>query len=531
MSAARLVAGLTALSRVAGLIRDGVCSRIFGAGPVWSSFALAFVLPNLFRRLFGEGALTAAFVPEYAQLRKHDPDLADRFATATALLVALGLAVVTLAIEGALLVILKATPLGESGGLTLRLAMIMLPFMPLVCLTALLGGMLQTHDRFGPTAAAPIILNFCMIAAAVGWGWFSNRSLEIVAIAVAVSVVAAGLLQTAWSLAALRSHLRWRRRLSDVGAPMRRLFQRMGPALIGLGALQINTFLDGLIAGWPVLVGPTIGIPGVGAIDYPLDEASNAVLFFSQRLYQFPLGVFGIALATAVFPALSRFSDDAASFRETLVRGLRLAVFIGLPASVGLIAVRSDLTAVILGGGRFGEADATRVAAVLLGYATAVWAYVASHVLTRAFYASGDTTTPMRVSLATVGANLALNLALIWPLGEAGLAWSSSICATAQCGALAMIWRRRGAVGLDGASMMSGIRFSALLTGAMAIALGVLAWLRPLTPVIEGWGGHLVWLIATVAIGAGTYLALAWRLGRPEMAWLIERNVARNGAD
>lgn len=521
--ALRVVSGLTLLSRVAGLARDAVCSRIFGAGPVWSAFAFAFLLPNLFRRLFGEGALSAAFLPEYAQLQKNDPALARRFASATmgVLLVVLG--ALTLLGELLLLFLLVGTPLGQHGALALKLAMVMLPFMPLVCASAILGGMLQTHGRFGPTAASPVLLNLFIIAAAAVWAWGLGADLVTTVFAVAISVVLAGAAQVAWSLLALRRNQQWTTSLAGASAPVRRMAVRMGPVIIGLGALQINTLLDGLIASWPILVGPTISLPGLGRVDYPLDESSNAVLFFTQRLYQFPLGVFGIALATAIFPALARESDEPERFSDTLRRGVRLSLFIGLPASMGLAFVRHDLAAVILGGGAFVAEDIDRVAFVLLGYSPAIWAYMLSHLFSRAFYALGDTATPMRISLLTVGVNLALNLVLIWPLAEAGLAWATSICAVGQCLALGWLLARRSGRAVIDPVGRGAVGRAIGLTLAMAIALGALLLLLPGAAERPEWTARALTLAAMVAVGAVVYLAGARALGMSEPGWLLER--------
>jgi len=518
--AARTVAGLTVVSRVAGLARDAICSRIFGAGAVWSAFALAFMLPNLFRRLFGEGALAAALVPEYARLVRDDPALARRFASAAMGATIVALAAIALVGEGVLFVLLRFTALGESGGLALRLAMVMLPYLVLICAAAAGGGMLQTHDRFGPTAASPIILNVCIIGAASVWGWRLDRPLEEAAFAVAGAVLIAGVLQLVWTLWALRAHVRWTRAIEGAGAPLGRMAGRMVPVIIGLGALQLNTLLDGLIAGWPVLVGPTIALPVAGTVAYPLDESSNAVLFFAQRLYQFPLGVFGIALATAVFPALSRESDSAARFGETLRRGVRLTLFIGLPASAGLIAVRRDLATAILEGGAFGAEDTTRVAGVLLGYAPAIWAYALTHTLTRAFYAMGDTKTPMRIALGVVALNVLLNVLLIWPLAEAGLAWSTSACAIVQATLLTVLLSRRLEAPVFDDATRAGVGRS------LGATLAMFALLTPMTLGLiatPGWAGSVAALAATVVVGAGVYFGIALALRMPEVRWAIER--------
>lgn len=528
VAAARTVAGVTALSRVFGLVRDAVCSRIFGAGPVWSAFAFAFVIPNLFRRLFGEGALAAAFIPEYARLREQDPPLADRFASATTALLLLLLAGLTLLGELLLLTLLRTLEFDQAGALAIRLTMVMLPFMPLVCMTALLGGVLQTHDRFAPTAAAPILLNVGMIGGALLGGALLGAALETTAMLVAIGVVLAGVAQVAWSLHALRGRMRWTRVFDGARAPLRTLLKRMGPSVVALGALQLSTLIDALIASWPILVGPTITLPLLGERAYPLDEASNAVLFFTQRLYQFPLGVFGVALATAVFPALARAARDAPLFGATLARGVRLALFIGIPASVGLIAVRTDLARVILGGGLFGASDVQRVSLTLLGYAPGVWAYATTQVYTRSFFALGDTLTPMRVALITVGANLILNLALIWPLGEAGLAWSTSITGAGQCLALALLARRRAHA--DHSVLWRSAGWTCALAAAMALALAgaSLVWPSPASP---AWAISLLRLLTLVALGGGVFVALALAASRPELRWLAQRRTAPEGQE
>jgi putative peptidoglycan lipid II flippase len=225
------------------------------------------------------------------------------------------------------------------------------------------------------------------------------------------------------------------------------MLRRLAPALIGMGALQLGTAIDGLLAGWPVMVGPTL--PGGGA--YPMDESAASVLFFAARLYQFPLGVFGIAIATAVFPALARDWGNRASFDATLARGVRTSLFISLPATVGLVLVAEPLARVIYGGGNFGADDAERVTAALRAYAPAIWAYSLTHVLTRAFYASGDTRTPMLVGVGAVALNLALDVTLMFPLAERGLAWGTSIASVAQALTLSWLAHRRLASSAPGA--------------------------------------------------------------------------------
>ena len=546
----RTVGGLTLVSRVLGLVRDLLLVRVFGNTAVGSAFAAAFMIPNVFRRLFGEGALSAAFLPEYSRLHRDDPEVAHRFATRVVLALAGGSAALLVLLELALLAVLAITPDDPERAFALGLVMLLLPFMPLVCIAAALGGVLHVHGRFGPTAAAPVLLNLCMIGGGL-WHFVADgspgeadprRSAQVIGVLAVVS----GVLQVAWSLMALRGRVRWSMVADGVSGPVRTMLGRFFPVLIGLGTIQLNSLLDTLIAMYPVYVGPEI----VGRA-YPLAEDSNAVLFFTQRLYQFPLGVFGVAVATVVFPLLARAADRPADFLSTVRSGLRLSLFIGLPATAGLIAVREPLVATLFSGGVGDEAggaigfDASgveRASAVLLGYGIAVWAYGVNHVFARAFYARGDTTTPMRIAIVVVCLNTALNLILIWPLKEAGLAWATGITALIQAAWLGWALKRTlgGSLGvsadsgergghvplLDGASRASVWRS---LAGAAAVyaaaALCVLWGPRLLDAAGLGpWWSGAGTLAAAVIAGAAAYFVLS--RGRPELRSLVARGSA-----
>ena len=521
--AVRNVGGLTVLSRIAGLIRDLVTVRIFGDTATGSAFAAAFAIPNLFRRLFGEGALSAAFLPAYARLLKTDPPAAHAIASLVIGVLATITGLLALLGGGVLITLALTLPTDPTRTFSLFLVAAMLPYMPLICTAAILGGMLQAHNRFVPWAAAPIILNLCILAAAAPFFAINNADSQRWAFYIAGAIIAAGVIQVLWSLRMLKGCAAWTRRFVAAKGEAKALLVRIVPALIGLGALQLNAFLDTLIAMWPNWVGPTI----LGR-DYPLDEASNAVLFYAQRLYQFPLGVFGIAVATVVFPQLARASTDPASFVRTLRNGVRLSLFIALPASVGLVLVRDPLVQTVYSG--FGDgfsADGiARASSVVLGYAVAIWSYSLVHVLTRAFYAVGDTRTPMTVSLVTVAFNLALNLILIWPLKEAGLAWSTAAASILQLAVLSALARRKLA---PEPLLARDARASIMRTTALSLVMGsaVLA-VAALLPDPISWvsnAGTLTALIATGAIvfGLGAVLSKA-----PEFGWLLGRNSSRS---
>lgn len=507
----RTVSGLTLASRVMGLARDLVLVRVFGDTLVGSAFTAAFAIPNLFRRLFGEGALAAAFLPEYAQLDNDERRAA--LARVTLLGVAGVTAALTVVLELALLAVLMLTPADEARDLSLRLIMVLLPFMPLICTTAILGAMLQARGRFAPAAGGPILLNLFMVAAALLHFVGPELPPRESAYAVGVATVLAGGAQVAWCWWALGSDLRPRGPIAPALESGRRVLRRFGPVMIGMGAIQINALIDQFIAMYPAWVGPTIA-----GVEYPLDERSNAILGFTQRLYQFPLGVFGIAVATVAFPMLSRAAGDP-RFAGVLARSLRLSLFIALPASLGLVLVRDDLVAVMFGGASgFSAEGLERSSAVLLGYASCVWIFSLNHVLVRAFYATGDTRTPMRIALLGVGANLVLNIALIGWLREAGLAWATSLAQLLQFVMLALVLRRRGLLGLEPADRAAILRIAFATTSVGVAVLPIVLLTSP-----DGWGESAITLGACCGAGIVAYAVASKALALPELGLLLRR--------
>lgn len=516
---ARTVTVLTLVSRVTGFARDAVLGRAFGVGAVMDAFNFAFTVPNLFRRLFGEGALSASFLPVYARLANESPESARRFGGLMVALLAVILAGITVAGEALLWWLHQAD---APGALGTELLMIMLPYMPLVCLVALLGAVLQVHGRFGPTAASPIILNVALVATALYGSELGARWIPGAAALtetwdprdhirlVAWSVIVAGLMQVAWSWWALR-HDRIRVHLDIRGSRdhLLEVTRKALPMLLGLGIFQVNTFIDGLVASYRTMVGPTIF-----GVDYPLPVGAMTELAYGQRLYEFPLGVFGISIATAIFPALARQAKDTPAFVDTLRKGLRLTVFIGLPASVGLVLVRNDLASAIFQGAKFTREDALRVGFVLAMYAPAIWAYSMQQVVTRAFYALGDSLTPVRVSVGMVALNFLLNVTLIWtPLGVGGLALSTAISAVVQIVILQRLLHRRVGGVVDAGTRGSWGR-TAAATAAMAGAVLVAGLALPDD---ETWKWSVARLAVLCAVGGMAYYGAARALRMPEL--------------
>jgi len=502
---------LTLVSRMTGLVRDGAISRMFGSGALSSAFYFAFLIPNVFRRLFGEGALAAAFLPSFSKLHNEDPELAKQFATLTIskLVVLLG----GITIVGELLLWWVISIQAEPSA-SLELAMIMLPYMPLVCTVAIFAAMLHVHDTFGPPASAPIILNGLMIVAAFAFiGVFDNPLHHMMVIGIAVLV--AGAIQIAWSLFALRKFGWFAKDSHKAKSEFSVMTKRMLPMIVGLGTLQINTLIDGLIASWPTLFGDTFFF----GLQYPLGEGAMGSLTWAQRLYQFPLGVFGIAVATAIYPLLAKQKDDAESFSTSIRRGLRLVVYIGLPASAGLILVRNPLASAVFQGANFTSQDAMLVGTILLGYAPAVWAYSMTQVLTKGFYAKDDAMTPVKIAMGCVALNFLLNITLIWtPLGTAGLAWSTAICAVIQVCFLIICIRKHVTNAVDHEVMrswLSTLLLTIVMGGAVALTMQLI-W-----DPNSSWLSSCFTLLISVFVGVLAMVIGSIVLRRPELFWAL----------
>jgi len=551
-----LISGLTLVSRLTGLVRDATLAAVFGVSIIADAFFIGFLVPNLFRRLFGEGALSAALIPRYSELLGQDRKLAERLAGVTLAGGAVVLAGLTLVGELGIWLISESSLAAGMGSLALELTLWMLPYMPLVCLIALIGGILQVHRRFGPPAAAPIVLNLFIIAAVLvtsgGYLFGGQPSLRTIARAAAMAVLLGGVVQLLWQVLVLRCAMRPRLGFVGIGGSLRRLVYALVPLLLGLAVFQINAFLDSLMALTLSSDDLTARFSLLGwSVPYPMQTGAVASLQWAQRLYQFPLGVFGIAIATAIFPALS----EAASQRNTasssdvskidgagegsdpneedrlsriLRQGLRLTVFIGLPASVGLLVVAVPLVRTIYERGAFGLEDSQRIATILSGYAAAVWAYSLSHVLTRCFYAVGDERAPVGVGLGMVGLNLCLNLLLIWAplkeggasLGAAGLAWSTAICAVGQAVWLLHRVRKHVPKPVDSAVWQSWIRTAAATT---VMGVGVGASVVSMNVVALGWWTNAAVLGLAVLLGIGIFFVGAWLGGADELKWLRGR--------
>jgi putative peptidoglycan lipid II flippase len=310
---------------------------------------------------------------------------------------------------------------------------------------------------------------------------------------------------------------------------VRTVARSMGPVILGLAALQINVLLDGVIAvGLAGQEGESLRLGGLSVL-YPMRPGANSVLYYANRLMQFPLGVFGISLATAAFPGLSSCAarKDWRGFSRSFMRGMRLLVWLSIPASVGLIVMRMPVVDLIFNHGRFEPEHVRRTAFCVMAYSTAIWAYCALHVLSRAFYSINRHSTPAKVAGVMVGLNLALNLTLVWWLREAGLAAATAICAVIQVVILGWLLSRR--------VHLAGWRQVAITAARSMVAAGLMGalcvWLLgmfPQGPLSGRVGLRLLRVLLPIGAGVLAYGGLSLALGAEEMRMFVRSILRRD---
>jgi putative peptidoglycan lipid II flippase len=525
VSSAKLIAGCTLTSRVTGLIRDMLLVHAFGAAWALDAFFYAFQLPNLFRRLFGEGALAAVFVPTFTRaLEAEGRPAAWQVLARTLALLTVTIVVVIMVIEGIVLAIWLLNP--DVDRLILGLTALMLPFMLTICVVALLSSILNCVGSFVPAALMPVVLNLVMIA---GIAWLGpaigGDDPQQQTFGVAISVLAAGALQLVLLVPVLRRQgvtLGWSLQTRD--PHVREMSRKMLPVLFGQGVLLIGTFLDAQICvlfthtGGP-LVAHVFGV----SFDYPLAEGALSAITVAQRLYQFPLGVLGISLAVAALPTFSRLAThrDWAGWTGEVTRTLRLAVFVGLLTGGLMIALAEPIVRLLFEYRNFDAADTARSARVMRFYGLGMWAFCAQHIILRGFYSVGDVRTPVKISCVLVPINLALSLVLIWFEGirESAFAISTSTTSTLAVLVGLKLLQRKTETQLIGRSALWAA--ARMLAAAVVSALVVLG-LRRL------WGSSLaesvdlavfrrvVDTLGALVLGCGVFLALTALLRLPE---------------
>ncbi|MDR3518641.1 MAG: murein biosynthesis integral membrane protein MurJ [Azospirillaceae bacterium] len=486
------VGGLTGLSRIAGFARDVVTAAVLGAGPGADAFFVALKLPNLFRRLFAEGAFGVAFVPLFtATLTREGPAAARAFAGRAMSVLIVTLVPVIIAAELAMPAVIAVIAPGFTHDPTrqimaIHLARLTFPYLLPISLVALLGGALNAVGRFAPAAGAPVLFNLSLLAALATAAVLNLPPGPCLAISVALSGLAQLVLLAIAAHAAGLAILLPAPRLTPA---VRHLFRIMAPAILGAGVVQLNTFINIVLAS---LLPP-------GAI---------SVLYYADRLQQLPLGIVGVAIGTALLPVLARHvaRGDHDQLRHDLSRGLEIGLLLALPAATALIAAGHPIVQVLFQRGAFGSDQTALTTAVLAAYAVGIPGFVLSRVLNTACYARQDTAGPVRVGAVVTAANAALGLLLLVPLGATGLALATGISGWLNAGLLVVHLRRRGLFNPDDRLRR---RVFLILGANLGMALALLAVRRILDPALQGSGlTAFAALGGLVATGAAVYFAL-----------------------
>ncbi|MDX9741022.1 MAG: murein biosynthesis integral membrane protein MurJ [Gammaproteobacteria bacterium] len=501
-----VVSGMTFLSRVLGLVRDIVIARVFGAGTGADAFFVAFRIPNFLRRLFAEGAFSQAFVPvlaDYRTNRAQDEvrDLIDH--TVGALGAALLLVTVIGVLVAPVLVMIFAPGFvgdGDKFELTVDMLRLTFPYIFFISLTALAGGILNAWGRFGVPAFTPVLLNLSMIGAAV---WLAPR-LEEPVTALAWGVLLAGLLQLAFQLPFLaRLRMLPRPRLRRAHAGVRRIGSLMLPGIFGSSVAQINLLIDTLIASFLV----------TGSVSW---------LYYSDRLVEFPLGVFGVALATVILPRLSQqhAATDPAAHARTVDWALRMTVLVAAPATFALILLAGPMLVTLFHYGEFDAGDVAMSRLSLMAYALGLTGFILVKVLAAAFFSRQDMRTPVRIAIIAMVANMVLNVAFVAPMvmldipgPHAGLAVATALASFLNAALLYRGLRKSGfsphaGWGAFGLRILAGCLVMGAVLVPLAGDLGI--WLD------AGWQSRASRLALCVAAGALAYFAALWLMG---MRW------------
>jgi putative peptidoglycan lipid II flippase len=448
------VGGWTLISRVLGFARDMLIAAMAGTGPIADAFFVALKLPNLFRRLFGEGAFNAAFIPAFSGLlHSEGPDAAKRFAEEAFAMMAFWLGIMTILGEVFMPQLMVVLAPGFSTNpakfaLAVSLSRITFPYLVLICLAALVSGVLNGLEKFTAASASYVLFNIVSIGCMV---WMTPY-VPTVGHALSWGVTISGVAQLGLLMMAVRrGGMTLRIPRPRMTPQMRLLLRRMAPGLVGAGVTQLNLTVDVIIASL-------------------LPAGTVSVLYFADRVQQLPLGVIGTAVGTALLPLLSRQvrAGEADSALGTLNRAIEYGLFLTLPAALALIVCAYPIILVLFGRGAFDLQSVLFSSQSLAAYALGLPAFVLVKVLAPAFFARGDTGMPVKIGVAAVALNLALNLAFMVPLAHVGPALATSLAAICNATGLAWALHRRGhfvpdrqlgrrCVGMIGATIAMGL--------------------------------------------------------------------------
>jgi putative peptidoglycan lipid II flippase len=504
--AAGIMSIATFISRILGYVRDMIFALYFGATGLSDTFFAAFRIPNLLRELFAEGSMSSAFIPVLTEYRqKHGEEEANRIVkiTFTFIIIFVGiLCLIGIILSPAIVAVIAPGFLGspEKFSLTVLLTRIMFPFLLFISLAALVMGALNTKKVFFIPALAPAMLNITLILSIV---FFESRAGQPIT-AAAIGVMAGGFIQFVFQLPSFlknKYNLGFDTTFSHPG--LKRMSILLIPATFALAVNQINIVVNNILASY-------------------LQPGSITYLFYSMRLVQFPIGIFGVAMGMAVLPTLSEHAakGDFDRLRDDFSFALRLLLFISVPAMAGLIALREPIVNVLYQRGKFDYTATVNTAQALLFYSLGIWCIVGSRVITASFYSMQDTKTPVKVAMIALATNVILSVILMHPLKHGGLALANSIASGLNF-VLLFSFLRKKLKGVDTRRVLRSFTRTVFASSAMGLTGGML--LRG-----EIWHIHgntlykAFYLSGTTALCIGIYFFLSYLLKSEEASYVLE---------
>ncbi|HRK61743.1 MAG TPA: murein biosynthesis integral membrane protein MurJ [Candidatus Omnitrophota bacterium] len=526
LKSAFVMAAMIMLSRILGLMRDIVSAKIFGLGWVWDAFLYAFMVPNFFRRIVGEGALASAFIPVYSDIRaKQGEEAAFKYSNLVYTFMGAALFVFILAVEVVLALLLKFGVFPDVIRLAISLLQVMFPHLWFLCAYAIGMGILNSHGRFFVPMIGPVLMNMIWIATMLWiFPWASeNQTARLHILAWALTF--AGFLHWAVEWPFLKTigfqfQFKWRQLWfwnSPEHEGLRRSWKLLTPVLLSFGAVQVNMLIDTAFAYW---VGP----------------GANSSLWYGNRVMQLPLSMFGVAMGSALLPMLSNqiANNQKEEARQTLAFSLTVTFMIVLPASAGLIVLAPDIMRLLFERGEFDAAATARTASVLAAYAWGLFAYSGQKMMITGYYAAHDSKTPMRISLFSLLLNVVLNFLLMPFLRETGLALSTSISAIVQL-LLLMFFYPRCVASFPFRETVKSFLKTLIASVIMALAARFL---------LNAWSGaapassatmYAIQVLGTIAAAGVFYVLISIVIQKKEasqvFAYLRRRKPAKAGAE
>ncbi len=531
----KVVSLLTLVSRVSGLARDSLMATVFGTGWILDAFTVAFRIPNMFRRLFGEGAMTAAFLPEFVRIdEQQGRESASRLFSGVGWRLLKILLLCTAVIEVVTLLAYLTIEMSDRSTLLCELSLIMMPYMLLICMAGHYSAALNGVRHFVFPSLAPVVLNLLWLGGGLLAAWKLGSGVNEVRV-IATFILVGGIAQLGMLVYKARQfqiRMTLGRPLFDTSQeqlPVDKVFRAMGPVILGLSITQINGLVDSFLA-WTLMSGNLDAFPAFQRFQLP--EGTAGALYLGQRLYSFPMGVFAIALGTVLFPRFAKHSqmNDQKALNRDVIHGLQLVLVVGIPASVGLWFMAAPITDLLFRYGQFDAVAAGLTHRMIAAYGIGVWVFSGLLIVNRVFYAANDQITPMRQGLICVGLNLLFDFVMLPVFGGPALPLASVLATLFQLGLALEVLRKKFLVlGRDAfVPLLWRVAICTLLMNMSG--LGMLNFASGFESGLDVFGYRLLKVGLPIIVAAVVYAVALMAVGLSPFRLMKEPHLPRTGS-